>query len=333
MIARAREVKRLYRDSLLARENVVACGVGYKEIGGQRTDEVCVVVSVVRKMPKKPLCLNLGDCIPSILEGVRTDVQETGVIWALQAPIDRWRPAPGGVSIGHKDITAGTLGCLVTRGGEWFILSNNHVLAASNQGKVGDEILQPGKVDGGTVSADTLATLWDFVPVKFLFDQLPDCPTATGVAKAVNLLARLVRSKHRVRAYQDNPLATNLVDAAIARPIKDSFVEHRILEIGTPIGVAEGVLGLPVQKSGRTTGLTTGVITQIDVSVQVTYPPSSIAVFEDQLMAGEMCAGGDSGSVVLDMERHVVGLLFAGGEGVTIFNRIQNVMSALDVVI
>ncbi|NIU63493.1 MAG: hypothetical protein GWN66_23410, partial [Pseudomonas stutzeri] len=82
---------------------------------------------------------------------MQTDVQETGVIRALQDHTAKWRPAPGGVSIGHVDITAGTLGCLVVRGDHIYILSNNHVLANSNEAEPGDAILQPGPHDGGTM--------------------------------------------------------------------------------------------------------------------------------------------------------------------------------------
>src|SRR3989449_7150169 len=78
----------------------------------------------------------------------------------------RIRPAPGGVSIGHIQITAGTLGILARRNGRPVILSNNHVLANQNAGRVGDPILQPGPADGGRLQ-DTIARLVDFVPIQF----------------------------------------------------------------------------------------------------------------------------------------------------------------------
>ncbi len=309
-------------EYLLEDPNVVGVGVG--EFGGGSRG---IVISVIDS-PKEPL--------PPMVAGVWTRVVVTGRFHALLERTDKWHPAPGGVSIGHKDITAGTLGCLVTRGGEWFILSNNHVLAASNQGEVGDEILQPGKADGGTVSADTLATLWDFVPVEFLLDNLPDCLTATGVAKVVNLLARLVGSKHRVRAFQDNPLATNLVDAAIAKPIYPNNVIRDVLGIQTPRGHKEVELGDAVIKSGRTTGVTRGKVTQVDATLQIMYG-NNIAVFEQQIVTDAECGGGDSGSIVLadDGSGDVVGLLFAGSQDgkVMIMCRIQNVLDLLGVTI
>jgi len=262
------------------------------------------------------------------LEGMKTDVQETGVIRALQDRTSKWRPAPGGVSCGHIDITAGTLGCLVTRGGQTYILSNNHVLANSNQAQPGDSILQPGPHDGGTVE-DQIATLEEFVPINFGTD-VPTCPIASGMAAIFNWTARLAGSQHRFLAFQEDP-EMNLVDAAIARPVSADLVEKRILEIGEPQGVGEGTLGLQIRKSGRTTGFTSGEITQVDATAQVSYGAGKMATFTDQLMAGPMSSGGDSGSAVLDESGRVVGLLFAGSSSVTIINRIQNVMETLNV--
>ena len=320
------EEKRRNVAYLLNRKNVVACGVGFKESEGRITDEPCVVVSVAKKVPEAQL--SLADIVPKKLDQVRTDVQETGVIRALQGHTDRWRPAPGGVSIGHVDITAGTLGCLVTRNGQLFILSNNHVLANSNAAEKGDPIIQPGRYDGGTIE-DQIATLEDFVPINFGTSP-PTCPIAAGMESFLNWVARLLGSSHRVMAFQEVP-DRNLVDAAIARPLSDDLVERRILEIGVPKGSREATLGTNVKKSGRTTGFTTGRITQIDVTVQVSYGEGKTATFEDQLMAGAMSKGGDSGSAVLDQEDYVIGLLFAGSDTTTIINPIEFVLEALSV--
>ncbi len=321
-----REAKKRYEALLLAKKNVVAVGIGYKEVGGRRTDELCIVVSVVEKVPEAQLLEE--DIVPKEVEGVGTDVQESGMIRALQARTDKWRPAPGGVSCGHKDITAGTLGCLVGKGGQILILSNNHVLANSNEAQKGDPIFQPGPYDGGT-SADQIATLEDFVPINF-GSEPPVCPWATGAERFLNAIAGMGGSQHRVMAYQRVAVA-NLVDAAIAIPLSDDLVERRILEIGEPRGAGEASLGTRVKKSGRTTELTQGEIIQVDVMVRVSYGPNRVATFTDQLMAGAMSAGGDSGSAVLDDDDLVVGLLFAGSEATTVINRIQDVTEALGV--
>src|SRR3546814_10205184 len=74
--------------------------------------------------------------------------------------------------MGHAAITAGTLGGLVRdrETGAVVILSNNHVLANSNQGTAGDAILQPGPADGGTDPGDRIATLARFVAIDFTAD-------------------------------------------------------------------------------------------------------------------------------------------------------------------
>ena len=324
-----RLVLRDMRLDLLERENVVATGIGYKVRGGERTGTLSIVCSVVEKVTGARLAGSAR--IPPQVGGIPTDVVETGVIRALQARTDRWRPAPGGVSIGHKDITAGTLGCLVKDDAGTYILSNNHVLANSNAGSPGDAILQPGPIDGGKNPADRIAELARFVTIAFPEPAPPsDCPIGTGVASVANLFARVVGSTTRLQAVR--PLAAeNLVDAALARPVNIADVRNDILEIGTIAGMKQGELGMAVRKSGRTTGLTSGEIQQVDVTVDVSYGSDRTARFTDQLLAGAMSQGGDSGSAVLDTSSNLVGLLFAGSDTSTIINRIENVFSALQV--
>jgi len=332
MLERAIQAKRRHLDDLLSKPNVVACGVGYKETGGVITDEPAVIVSVERKVPTAQLAPQA--MVPSMVGEVKTDVVEVGKIKAWQSipsagagPRDKWRPAPGGVSIGHVDITAGTLGCLVTRGGEVFILSNNHVLADVNRARLGDPILQPARYDGGT-PADEIARLADFISIRFGTEE-PECPLASGTERALNWAARTLGSSHRLQSYRLAP-AENQVDAAIARPLSADLVERQILEIGLPQGVHEATLGTRVQKSGRTTGHTQGTIRQIDVTIGVDYDGRT-ATFTDQLMAGAMSSGGDSGSAVLDEAGYVVGLLFAGSDLTTVITPIQLVLDALSI--
>jgi hypothetical protein len=313
---------------LLAQNNVVATGVGYKVTGGEKTSTLCIVCSVTEKIPKKKL--SQADLVPQTVDGVPTDVIATGRIRAFQSPTERLRPAPGGSSIGHREITAGTLGCLVKRGSEVFILSNNHVLANSNDAQPGDAILQPGPYDGGTLPADHIANLEDFVPIGFVTPENPsDCKFASSIISILNAGCAAIGSRTRYRIVRPQA-AANLVDAAIARPLNPEDVSEEIIGIGTLKGSAEAELGMAIQKSGRTTGHTTGVVEQIDVTVNVQYGAGRIAQFSDQLLAGPMSQGGDSGSAVLDMDRRLVGLLFAGSDTTTIFNRIQNVFSALN---
>lgn len=325
-IAQIAALKQRYLPDLLGRRNVVGCGIGYKVREGVPTRELSLVVSVTHKVHQSALAAE--DLIPAQLEGIPTDVVELGMLRAFQGPRDRWRPVvPPGVSIGHIHITAGTFGCLVRRGSDLFILSNNHVLADVNKGKPGDHILQPGPADGGT-GVDAIATLEEFIPLDFGTSE-PECRIATLLATGLNTLAELVGSQHRLEPVRQTP-GVNRVDAALARPISTDIVCPDILGIGVPTGVGEATLGMPVQKSGRTTGHTTGIITQIDATVRIDYYGPS-ALFEGQLVASPMSQPGDSGSAVLDNERRVVGLLFAGSDAATIINPIADVLTALRV--
>ncbi|MEE8054920.1 MAG: hypothetical protein V3T38_02575 [Gammaproteobacteria bacterium] len=315
--------------SLHARANVVATGIGYKTSKDKRTTDLSIVCSVTNKVG--PTALSARDFLPASIDGIPTDVVQTGRIRALQSRTDKHRPAPGGVSIGHRDITAGTLGCLVRKNGEHFILSNNHVLANSNDAERGDPILQPGPIDGGQFPADHIANLEDFVAIDFGQPEPPsECPTARAVVAFLNAICQVISSNTRYQIINIQA-QENLVDAAIARPLNSSDVTDEILEIGTIQGSAETGLGTGVKKSGRTTEFTTGEILQIDVTVDVQYGPGQVARFTDQLLAGPMSQGGDSGSAVLDNDNRLVGLLFAGSDNTTIINRIGNVFSGLGI--
>ncbi|HEY72205.1 MAG: hypothetical protein DRJ03_11885 [Chloroflexi bacterium] len=326
LMAQVRQVKGSRVFELLSKINVVGVGLGYKISQGVSTGELSLIISVARKVETSALAAK--DIVPRMLDGVKTDVVQTGVLRAFQSPRDRWRPVvPPGVSVGHYRITAGTFGCLVRRGAETFILSNNHVLANSNDCERGDAILQPGAADGGTAD-DRIATLADYVPIDFGAAE-PDCPIAGGSAKLLNYVARALGSSHQLQAVKQTS-GENLVDAALAHPLSPDLVKNEILGIGAPIGTGAVTLGTEVQKSGRTTGCTQGTITQIDATVRIDYGGRS-ALFTGQMIAGAMSQPGDSGSAVLDMDKRVVGLLFAGSDAVTIMNPIDEVLSALNV--
>ena len=279
-------------NELLAKANVVGVGIGEKIKGGLFTGRLCLKIYVEKKIPKKEL--SKEDLIPQKLSPIETDVEEAGKLIAF-SNTGRYRPALGGVSIGHYKITAGTLGCLVKdrKTGKILILSNNHVLANSNHAGKGDAILQPGPYDGGKSSADILAALDRWIEIKF-------------------------------------GKQGNLVDAALARPKKIKQVKPEIILIGIPQGTVKAKLDMFIQKSGRTTGYTTGKIKDIRATVKISYDQKT-ALFRNQILTTNISQGGDSGSLVLDMKKRAVGLLFAGSEAVTVLNPISEVLKLLDV--
>jgi len=319
------------RAEIFSRKNVVATGIGYKVTAGKKTNQLCLICSVIKKEPASKL--DQQNLIPAKIENYPTDVQESDEIVAQKKPTERFRPVPGGVSIGHRAVTAGTLGSWVKKDGQYYLLSNNHVIANENLAKKGDAILQPGSYDGGLYPKDAFAELADFVPIKFgtednfvdaaiarpaEFDQSDSsCSVAKIVATPLNFIASVAGRKTRLKPVK--------ILAA------DDFVRDEILEIGKIPGIMEGSLGMKVKKYGRTTQLTSSEITQIDATVKVNYGNQS-AWFTDQLITGYMSAGGDSGSLVVSAaEKKAVGLLFAGSDLLTVVNRIQNVVSAFDI--
>lgn len=334
-----------HQDELLAKPNVVGVAVGRKNLTGELS-----VVTLVEQ--KKPLAaLSAEEAVPKQVDGVRTDVIEVGYLRAFQNPRDRFRPTiPSGVSIGHYKITAGTLGTIVTdrTTGEKLLLSNNHVLANSNDALVGDPLLQPGPTDGGQNPADMVARLERFVRIRFTdeTDTPPPPPPGEGcdivavIVALTNALAALLGSSSRVAPTAAKPqtqttvtaqVPTNEVDAAVGKPVDPNMFTGEILNIGMISGTKAATLGMKVRKMGRTTGYTEGTINLLNATVNVAYG-SKTARFTGQIITGPISQGGDSGSLIVDgTENKAVGLLFAGSNLATIFNPIDRVLDALSI--
>ena len=328
-------VKSLHQDALLAKANVVGLGTGYRRQGKQKTSELCLIALVRRKVPKAGL--KSADLVPEDVEGIGTDVMEVGDLRAFasgRAPTARWRPAPGGVSIGHYQVTAGTLGCIVRdrTTGLPLILSNNHVLANSNAGKLADPILQPGAADGGRADEDILAFLERFESLRFM-EEPASCGIAQAVAWVANAIARLLGSHHRLEVIRRDLTAVNVIDAALARPVDELRIDPQILGIGPILGTRAAQLGMAVRKSGRSTGLTTGEVEVLEATVTIGYGDRQ-ARFEGQIVSGAMSAPGDSGSILVAADGpQAVGLLFAGSDQATIYNPIDQVLQRMQVVL
>ena len=273
--------------------NIVGLGFGAKLADGYRlAAERAVRVYVRTKFPKS--ALSRYQMIPSTVDGMDTDVIAVGNILASQ------RPTRCGVSVGHGNITAGTLGCLVRRPGDnaKYILSNNHVLADCDAASIGAGILEPGRMDGGDPN-DPIGKLTAFAPL-----------TTGGVLE---------------------------IDAAIAELIDVNSVLPEIMEIGPinqpPIGPE---IYQSVRKHGRTTLHTVGIVTGIDEDVRVSFNPWLSADFAGQISVegfrGPFSASGDSGSLVVDaVTKHPVGLHFADGLGISFANRIERVLDHFQV--
>lgn len=296
-IQKAISVQRKHNAKLMELDGVVGHGIGVNAAG-----EPVITVYTEDKMVTG---------IPVILDNIPVRTKVTGRFVAYTDPTTRFpRPVPIGVSTGHKQITAGTIGCRVKDGsGNLYALSNNHVFANSNEAVIGDVILQPGPYDGGVEQTDVIGTLYKFEPI--LFDGSP-----------------------------------NLFDAAIA-DVTASTVGY-----ATPVGAAYGSPGttpttaeinMMVQKYGRTTRWTQGVVKEINVTVDVCYQTRGpvkcikLARFVNQISItpGTFSAGGDSGSLIVtdDGNKNPVALLFAGSDTRTIGSPIGAILTEFSVTI
>lgn len=305
-IHRASEIQERVGDELLARDDVTGVGVGFREKGGELTSEVVIRVYVRRKLPETQI--EQSQLLPKEIDGVGVDVIESE--FEIQA-CHHNRPPPtppqpdriiplnpvlGGVSIGNLlRLGAGTLGARVydAETGEELLLSNWHVLAQSLDAQPGEPIIQPGKGRGGD----------------------PGGPN--------DVIGELHRSA-----------LTDRVDAATARVTKERLLSEEVMGIHfRPHEWAQVTLGTRVFKSGRTTGVSSGIITALNVVVEICYAPflDGSRRLRGQIQSNLRSAAGDSGSVWFDELGRVVGLHFAGGQGGATANPIEPVLDALGI--
>ncbi len=207
------------------------------------------------------------------------------------------------------DCCGGTLGSLIQdNNGHQYLLSNNHVLARSDQASVGDAIIQPGLIDNNCVpNGDGPGT----TPVATLTSWLPLSSSSTNADAAIaQATSGAVDSTGNILE-----LGARQADGSLAAAPPG---------ISSTGGKGESAgLGLSVAKSGRTTGLTCASITALNLDVNVDYfldcsesKPYLTKTYTNQLAitGNQFSDAGDSGSLVVDTaDAEPVGLFFAGG--------------------
>jgi hypothetical protein len=286
------DVPRETRVELEALPHVVGTCIGKRREQGCKTDETCLVVLVKEKVPDAQL--DPDERVPETidLDGVtiRTDVQQVGevTIQAVVAEEDRQgrlRPAPGGVSAGHPEITTGTMGSTVleTEAGETVVLTNAHVAAPVEVAEEGDAFLQPGVADGGS-EEDTIGELVEWSEVS---------------------------------EEEENESDSALV------AVDPEGIDDEILGVGRLVGWTEADIDEDEEftKGGRTTDVTTGDLRGVDGRIEVGGFFDQPAKFVGLDIYGPMSAGGDSGSLIGTLEGEefrAASLLFAGSDETTL---------------
>lgn len=340
-----RKAKEKHEDDLLSRKNVVMVSTGKKEVRKEETHEDAVLVWVRKKESED--VLNTKDVVPKFLDiggrEVKTDVIEIGSDIKPLTYTSRQRPCPSGYSIGHVDITAGTLGCLVKhkKTGRTMILTNNHVGADCNRADKGDAWLQPAPYDDGERPSpndddigDKIAELFDYIEIDTT-DKPSNCKVAGAVRKILNSLSTLLGRETRFKIVKENNY--NEVDCAIGEPVDNDMLMDKIKDIGKPDGSVNFSIGDTVEKTGRTTEHSNnGNIKSIDGTSRV-RGYGGLALFKNQniIKSDERFSkGGDSGSVIVKQGTNKIGgLLFAGSRDgkTTIANHIDVVEDKLGV--
>lgn len=307
-------------EALQGADNIVGVGIGpamrdFESVGPKGPGAPVLNVYVAEPMTMDEAKAVLVDefgasALSSDAEPV--NVIRTGLI-DTQPHRHRERPAPCGISVGHVKITAGTFGALARgRSGErvnrLLMLSNNHVLANSNAATAGDGILQPGPLDGGVDPRDRVAILERWVPIDFSTSGANFVDCATGWCWPDRVRREFI--------YRSG----------------GGFAYFRCGS--TPVTATVGMI---VGKTGRTTQLTNGRVIDVSASLRVNFGFGRVANYRDQIsirgLNGDFSQPGDSGSLIWtwDSRRAPVGLLFAGGGGITFGNKIARVLSALDI--
>lgn len=221
-----------------------------------------------------------------VYTGEIQSLSQTTVVAPL-AFTNRVRPVNGGSSVGNcRYNSAGTFGSVVRLKGDTtnrYFLSNWHVLVGGS-GRIGDPLLQPGRLDGGVCSRDRIGVLhWHLLDGEF------DAALGRSDMPWANFVAHGFRCYSSYNATPQNP--TN---------------------------------GAAVTKCGRTTEQTSGTIRSTNATARVSGYPSGVRTFRNQIETTSMASPGDSGSITFETSgMKAVGLLFAGGSTRTYHNKLK----------
>jgi hypothetical protein len=291
LLARARlAVAAAVNQQMLVDNNVTAVDFGLPmHRGAIAEDERAIRVHVRRKLPMSSLEAAGVAPVAARIHGFATDVVEgtyrTKLWWGsvgahpgADPRLGRANPLRGGISISDsRHRTAGTLGARVTdrATGDAMILSNWHILVGDWAARVGQPILQPGRLDGGT-SADGVASLTRDVMSRDL-----DAAVAT--------------------LHGNRPLVNDQLGLGRVRGLAGAVLGIRVAKSGRTSGITMGTV----------TGLEGVARIVYDGVPRLIRKVISI----DPAGTGEVSRGGDSGSLWLEHpERNGIGLHFAGSD-------------------
>jgi len=326
----SKELVEILKETIFKYPNVIGFSHHYRNrIKNNKVIENTQVIRIYVKKKIPEYQLKSNHIIPKTIHGIETDIVEIGEVKA-QSTTQYYRPLKFGTSVGHYDITAGTLSIpFKDNNGNIYLSSNAHVLTPDPSLTTFNEkrILQPGPYDivGNKNDPKYLCGYYYYHKVLYPISGLSsNCLVGKLFTGTYNLFAKLLKRKTRLYAYV--PPMENTIDFALFKPIVpyDDFLDFNpdgnkfigllfagselstiickvkyMVELGfTPLhDYGEAKLGDFVQKMGRTTQVTKGQITDESATVVVNYDTYNVE-FTDVYVATAMSEPGDSGSSV-----------------------------------
>lgn len=272
---------------------------GVTFIGYSDADEKVIIYT--NRKPTKAHIKKVGEAFSE--SGVSVECRQGGFATVKDDPATPFGVAAGELYNGRyscgssvhvvNPVGAGTMGALVTDGQDVFGLSNNHVTGMCSFADLNLPVIAPGSID---VKADSI----DPFTIGHHYSTLP---MADGTPNNVDV--------------------DQNTDAALFKLANSDLVTSMQRDVyDTPSQVVSIQPGMLVEKVGRTTGHTRGLVESVSIGpvpIQYSYPAQRLVYFSEMYVVRSTEEGrvfatsGDSGSLVTSLspsgERFAVGLV------------------------
>lgn len=324
LLRRQQVLQDVYEEAstqLMGIPGVVGVGIGIKETNDELTEDIAFRVYVVEKKPLEDVPPE--EQVPETIMGFKTDVikvyQPKLRVFVEREDTKDHRPILGGIAISADGVSGqGTLGWFGTRNSDSarILLTNKHVIFNDDTGTSTDT----KKVGQASYSSFCCCECGEIgETIVGIIDNNVDCAIA--------------------RLDDDVNMSLLLKNNATAQQISVA-------------GIDAAIVGETVRKIGMRSGFTTGIVIDIGAvtappptdpaGTPVTIIPNQILIRPDASETYEIENGkfafsnyGDSGSVIVNSDNEVIGLLYSGDEDnysvdITFANNIANVLTALN---
>jgi hypothetical protein len=311
------------KDELFAKHgkdpNFTGCGVGFRRRGGKVTQEPAIIAFVEHKLPAGAVSSRLMLPGTVMVDGVNygVDVVEAGPVYASSGkseitldaiettgPInEQYRPIVQGCGIQNVNDVAtnlGTLGCFVVDNTDKTIclLSANHVIARFSSAAGGEVIIQPAAADGGT-SSDGIAKFKRYVGISDVDAAIAQLTDQSGssysLAFAYGLVQPISATHPAVGMCVANDSSYNSFLSRMDSTLSELDVTIATIPGNAP-ATAAPVVGMNIEKVGRTSGYTSAPIDAVAVTLNANFDGNMINM-TNLIWSQWFHMEGDSGAI------------------------------------